>query len=78
MTTRQTTYSQRFTDSFIGAIVGLVISETARQLVQYDNASMLRVFILVISSLAGGGLVAFSFSKSNPRKAVLDMSHEDE
>ena len=53
--TEAASYKNRFARAFIGALGGFVIAEIARQMVQVDQVSLVRLVGLIACSLVVGG-----------------------
>ncbi|WP_250929959.1 hypothetical protein [Aporhodopirellula aestuarii] len=71
--------NRRFAESFTGAILGVIIGEMARQMVQYDHVPLWRVLILITAALVGGFAIAFSLRSSKQDSSpAQNKSHNNE
>lgn len=66
--------SRRKTEAAIGAIAGVCIGETARQMIQYDDVPWWRVVMFIVGALVGGGVIALTFFKPATTPTASDES----
>ncbi|MCS7468714.1 hypothetical protein NZK35_18835 [Stieleria sp. ICT_E10.1] len=60
--TESASYKNRFARAFVGALGGTVIAEIARQMVQVDHVSLVRLVGLIVCSLVAGGMIGFEIA----------------